>query len=549
MRVISMICVSGLALLATAWPARAAPPSAEATAAIDRHLAAGWDKAKITPAAPADDAEFLRRIYLDLAGHVPGVTEARQFLDDKQPDKRQRLIENLLYGKFASGPNHAYANHFTNVWRALLLPETATNLQARFQMPSFQSWLWQHLDKNSGYDAVVRELLTAPLGQQGSGKAIVLGNNAEPSPTAFFFAKDLMPENLAAAASRVFLGVRLECAQCHDHPFATWKRDQFWNLAAFFSGVKRGGPGEFVVPGREDASAHEIAIPNTNRKAPARYLDGKEPTWQAGVGARETLAQWITRPDNPYFARATVNRLWAYFFGSGLVEPVDEMIGAENSSHFPELLDDLARAFVEAKFDLRFLIQAIVSSRAYQLSSRFAGDGANPDQLRLFARMPVRGLSPEQLFDSVAKATGHQEDGTNLPPGLVAVGPQNARAEFLAHFAATGDKPTEKQTSILQALSLMNGQMVADATSVDKSILLSGVLDAPFLNANGVIEVLYLAALSRRPTDKEAQRVSRFLTEQMHSASNDSEREKLRNQALADVFWTLLNSGEFLLNH
>ncbi len=357
--------LAGCGLLVAA-AALAAPPS-DAAALIDRHLTAGWEAAKLTPAPPADDAEFVRRVYLDLAGRIPLATEARQFLDSNRPDKRRELVEHLL-------ASSNYANHFTNVWRSLLIPEADSSLQARFQLPGFESWLRNHLAQNNGYDKIVHELITARL-NFGNGKGIGFGDS-NPSPTAFFFAKDLMPENLAVAASRVFLGVKLECAQCHNHPFASWKRDDFWSLAAFFAGVKRQGPGEVVMPAPEEISKHEIAIPNTERTVTARFLDGKEPAWKKGVSSRETLANWITAPGNPYFARATVNRMWAYFFGSGLVNPVDEMVGADVAVSYPKLLDDLSKAFIDSKFDLKFLIRSIVMSKAYQLSSRSAGASA-----------------------------------------------------------------------------------------------------------------------------------------------------------------------------
>lgn len=520
-----------------AGAAASAPP--DGSALIDRHLAALWAKSNIKPAAPADDAEFLRRVYLDVAGRIPGPTEARQFLDDKRPDKRARLVEQLL-----SSPH--YANHFTNVWRALLLPEVSTSIQARIQLPAFRAWLRQHLDRDSGYDAMVRDLIAAPISAGGMGKGVGYGDDG-PSPDAFFFAKDLAPENLAAAASRVFLGVKLECAQCHDHPFAAWKRDQFWSFAAFFSGVKRQGPGEVVVAGREDPTKREITIPNTTRVAKAKFLDGQEPEWAAGASTRRTLAEWITKPDNPYFARAAVNRMWGYFFGAGLIDPVDEIAGGDHPATCPELLTDLSKAFAESKFDLKYLVRAITGSRAYQLTSR--GDAGQED-VKLFARMAVRGLTAEQLFDSVAKATGFREDGPAGMPGVfVAGGPGNAREEFLARFAATGDKPTEKQTSILQALTLMNSKLVADATSVERSETLAAVVDAPFLDAAGKVEVLYLAAFARRPTAAETARVTKFIDERTHTATGEAERQKRHAEALADVFWALLNSGEFVLNH
>jgi hypothetical protein len=440
-----------------------------------------------------------------------------------------------------------YANHFTEVWRSLLLPETGTSLQARFELPAFRAWLRERLASNAGYDAMVRELLTVPLGgADGKGNVIGFGDSP-PSPVAFFIAKDLMPENLAAAATRVFLGVKLECAQCHDHPFASWKRDQFWSFAAFFSGVKRQGPGEFVMAGEEDKSKREISIPSTEKIAKAKFLGGEEPTWTDGVSARQTLADWMTRPDNPYFARATVNRMWSYFFGTGLIDPVDEMAGGDHTASHPELLDELAKAFVDSKFDLKFLIKAIVSSQAYQLSSK--APGSSESDIRLFARMPLRGLTAEQLFDSVAMATATKMADSNFPAGVVIAG-ANPREDFITHFGTNSDKSTNFQTSILQALALMNGTLVADATDLAKSQALKGILDAPFFDTlDKKIEALYLSALSRRPTASETERLTRFVDGRLHGVKEGPERDKKFKEALADVFWVLLNSGEFMLNH
>jgi len=540
-----------MVLAVVAAPVVAAPPNPKETAAaVDKHLATGWEKAKVKPAAPADDAEFLRRVYLDLIGRIPHVTEARRFLDDRRPDKRARLVEELLEGRLdpkkqSRAMPAGYINHFSNVWRALLLPESNASFQARLQQPSFQAWLRSRLEKNIPYDEFVRELLTAPIAAPQRRAAVAFGDG-DPSPSAFFFAKEFMPENLAAAASRVFLGVKLECAQCHDHPFATWKRDEFWSMAAFFAGMQRQGRGDILVPGRDDPSKREISIPNTNRTAKAKFLNGKEPEWKEGVGARETLAAWITQPDNPYFARATVNRLWAHFFGHGLIEPVDEIAGGDNASQFPEVLDALSTAFVAAKFDLKFLIKSIVLTRAYQLSSR--GAAQDPEGLQTFARMPLRGLTPEQLFDSIATATGYGEENPNLPPGIVVAGRGGARDEFLTRFATTGDKPTDHQTSILQALALMNGRFVSDATAIDRSVRLSAVLTAPFLDTAGKIEVLYLSAYSRRPTAKESERIQAVIDERLRGA-DERERSRRYQESLADVFWALLNSSEFMLNH
>jgi hypothetical protein len=528
-------------------PTKEASPTpaldAAATAArIDQLVAARWKDARAQPAERADDAEFVRRVYLDLAGRIPSVAEARQFLDDKRADKRRLLVDRLL-----DGPR--YVTHFAQVWRALMLPEVSSNLQARFLAPGFEAWLRKQLTKNAGYDAMVREMLTLPLEPQNGRNAVFFGQQqGEPTPIAFYLAKEVKAENLAAATARLFMGVKLECAQCHNHPFADWKREQFWGLAAFFAGVQRQTNGDFSFPTRELADRREMTIPGTERVVQASFIDGSEPQWKFRVSARVTLADWLTRADNPYFARAAVNRMWAYFFGTGLVDPVDEMIGAEHVSSNPELLDELARQFAAHKFDLKFLIRAITSSRAYQLSS--AATHRSQDDPHLFARMPLRGLTAEQLYDSIAQATGYQENSSN--PNVFFFGNQTPRSEFLSKFATQTEKSTDVQTSILQALSLMNGSLTSRATTLESSVTLASLADAPFMDTAERIETLYLSTLSRKPRPTELSRLVRYVDgggSAEGPPASSVEKEKRYNQALADVFWALLNSGEFFLNH
>jgi hypothetical protein len=540
-----------MALLLAAYPTACADPpahvpgtappvrDAQALAArIDELVAQRWAAVKVEPAPRADDAEFLRRAYLDLAGRIPSVAEARTFLADTRPDKRQQLVERQL-------ASPGYVAHFTNVWRALLLPEVSTNIQVRIALPGFQAWVRQQLAGNVGYDRMVRELLTAPVTGGGPQLAVRAGAQGEPSPAAFYLAKEVKPENLAAATSRLFLGVKLECAQCHNHPFASWKRDQFWTYAAFFAGLQARQQGNRFNPRPEDLAKRELTVPGTERVVKARFLDGSEPKWQDGVAARATLAEWMTAKDNPYFARAAANRMWAYFFGTGLVEPVDEMVGTEHAASHPELLDELAGQFAAHDFDLKFLIRAITASRAYQLTS--AAAHKDQEDPTLFARMALKGLTAEQLFDSVAQATGFQESGPARNPRAAVLGGGGgaARTAFLAKFANEGEKPTETQTSVLQALTLMNGRVIADATSLERSETLAAVVDAPFLNTPRRIEALYLAALSRPPRPTELARLVKYVD---GGGAGDA-KAKSYDLALADVFWALLNSSEFILNH
>ena len=522
---------------------RAADKDVEAVAAaIDSRIAAAWDK-DVKPAALADDAEFFRRIHLDLAGRIPSVTEIRDFLDDERPNKRRLWVDRILQADPDDASyRDAYVTHFTNVWRGWLLAQT--NQGARFRQPALEAWLRQRLKRNVGYDRLVRELLTQPIaGNQG--------NREDGSAAVFYQANEFKPENLAGSASRLFLGVKLECAQCHDHPFDKWKRKQFWEYAAFFASIQ-GGPGRPGRPGSPMAKAptekRTIKYKQGTKdiEVEARFLDGKVPAWKDNVAVRATLADWMTSPANPFFARNAVNRMWAHFFGIGIIDPVDEP-GDDHPPSHPELLDQLTKDFTDHKFDLKFVIRAITASKTYQLSSATATE-PTPEEARLFTHMAVRGLSPEQLFDSLSQATG---DSQQLNRRFA-----EQRQRILSRFANPSDKPTEFQTSILQALSLMNGEYMEESTKLDPSLLaqkgvealqkrsgaaLSAIADAPFFDTKGRIEALYLSALSRKPRPAELEKLVKYVDK--GGPSGNSKR------ALADVFWALLNSPEFFLNH
>ena len=539
-RVALWLIVGGL--LAVAAPAAAADPpkaqpgpSADAAALaakIDRILQETWAAKGIKPADAADDPEFLRRVYLDLAGRIPSVAEARAFLADPRPDRRRYLVAGLLN-------RPSYSKHFTTVWRHLLVPETDTNDQLRFISPGFEAWLRKQFEKNAPYDQLVRTLLTTPIDPQSGQRVFDFRNIGEPTPIAYYLGKEAKAENLASSTARVFLGIRLECAQCHDHPFAEWKRDQFWGLAAFFAGIKTQDRGNgFAIPDREVLDRRELAIPGTDRVVQATFPDGTDPEWKFKVGPRQTLAEWVTAKDNPYFARATVNRVWAQFFGIGLVEPVDEIAGGQDITvYHAGLLDELAREFVAHKYDLKYLFEAIASTKVYQLTSRGRGDAP------LFSRHPLRGLTGEQLYDSLATATG-QPDALGEDP-FAAFNGGSARGEFLAKFGQQTARPTEYETSIIQALTLMNGRFVGEATSPTRSELLTAVLEAPFLSDTARIEAIYLATVARKPTAKEMERAIEFLD---RAAAGD-DTKKRRAEAIADIFWAILNSAEFVFNH
>ena len=507
------------------------PPPGEVeraiTAAIDEHLARGWADAGVEPASRSSDAEFLRRVSLDLAGKIPTVAEARAFLDDPDPEKRRKLVERILQGPSA-------ANHFVNTWRPLLLPGVgAGNL--RLFSPGFEGWLRGQFSEQIGFDRLVRELLTFPLDNVNVAIQLSLQQGPTPTPLAFYAVREYKPEELASGTARLFLGVRIECAQCHDHPFATWKRDQFWEFAANFGGITRQGGGNaanvFNARITERKGRAELQIAGTGRIAQARFLDGTFDRSDGG-GGRESLAAWITSPDNPYFAKAIVNRAWAQLFGVGIVDPVDDFADSNPPSH-PKLLEDLARRFVESGHNVPLLFRAIASSRAYQLTS--AGTTEPSDDARLFARMAVKGMSGEQWYDSLVQAIGLPPEPVTRNPRAVAL--TNPRATFLEKFASRDDRSIDRPTSILQALTLMHGPLVAEATDPKRGATLGAIADAPFLDNRGRVEVLYLAALTRLPRPEELERMVAYIEAREPTAG------------LADVFWAILNGAEFALNH
>jgi hypothetical protein len=497
-------------------PASPAKDAPSLTARIDAVLAARWAEAKVRPAPVADDGEFFRRVSLDLIGKIPTAAEARDFLDDPGQGKRLALVERLL-------DSPAYTTRATEIWRRLLLPEADTEDVARAFSGSFETWLRKMVIEDAGYDRIVREILTAKLNVQNANA--VVGQQLVPSPAAYYAAKENKPENLAAGVSRVFLGVRLECAQCHNHPFASWKREQFWSLAAFFADLPPQANDDGVVVRRDPMAPprREIAIPGTKKVVKATHLDGSAPAWRPRADTREILAEWVTAPNNPYLARAVVNRVWARFFGLGLVEPVDDLDGAAGSE-LSGLLDELADQFRAHGYNLKFLIRVLTATRAYNLSSV-----ANPTESSTltFASMPVRGLSPVQLFDSLTRSTGSESP--------------EAQGRFLELFASRDERPVEAETTIIQALTIMNGSYIDAATNPETSQVLGAIVKAPFLDTPGRIETLYLATLTRRPRPDERELLVRFVERR----KTDEDRVK----ALADIFWAILNGPEFHLNH
>jgi hypothetical protein len=518
---------------------------------IDAYIAAKQQEAGVIPAGRADDSTYFRRLNLDLVGRIPNLLDHRNFLDDNDPDKRWMWVDRFLGvddDPFNKKYNEDYftktfARHFGTILRTHILGSNVNQQFAGFA-PGFEKWLQDKLQSNTPYNQIVREILTSGNGDPLVARVALVNGAGNANPNAFFIVNENKPENLAGAATRKFLGVKLECAQCHAHPFAKWTRDQFWEFAAFFSGMQPNGVRAInaaAVPAAQPRErGREIQIPGTAKTVKARFLDGQEPAWKEKDSATAVLADWITADDNPYFARATVDLLWTHFFGASLLEPIMEP-DADNGIVYPELLDEMARQFIAAKYDLKFLIKAIVHTEAYQRASTGTSKATKEDYA-LLARMPVRGLTPEQLFDSVAEATDYRAFDPNANLVNRPFNPPNSpRAQFLSKFT-NQERRHETQTSILQALFLMNGKFLAERLRPENNESLKTLAyPAQPLPAQKRVETLYIWVLNRPPRPDEVENIVRYI--ETGGVTGDS------GQAMADVYWALLNSAEFLLNH
>lgn len=483
-------------------------------ARIDEKLKlAGLDAAPLS-----DDAEFLRRIYLDLTGVVPRVAEVRAFLADPRQDKRARLIDQLL-------ESPAHATHLANTWRNIMLPGDL-NLEQINNVVGVQNWLRERFVENLRYDNLVSDLLVATDGNE-------LG------PALYYTSLDLAPEKLASSTARIFLGLQIECAQCHDHPFDhTWKQNDFWGYAAFFARLQRPNESEPLQMVRRivDRDEGEVKHPKTDEVVPPKYPGGISPDPKELGTRREQLAIWMASRDNPYLPRAGVNRAWHHLFGRGLVEPVDDL-GPHNLPSHPELFEELTQYLIKSGFDLRELYRTLANTRAYQRTSRWSSDQAPPPEL--FATMAIKTLTAEQLYDSLNRVLNRQPQamfpGQNVSSSLL----DPRRLAFIAKMEAGGRSPLEYQAGILQALTSMNGGETSEATDAARSPLL-GALEAPFLADADRVETLFLATLSRPPAEEERD----LFVGHLEKAS-PGERQK----AWSNILWALVNSAEFSLNH
>ena len=486
-------------------------------ALIDAKLAAE----KVTASPQTGDAEFLRRASLDLTGVIPTADAARAFLDDRDPAKRAKLIDQLLA---ADG----YGGHLADLWTAKLYSKDSDN---RFVAKEpLHKWLAEEFDKNTPWDALVTKLVTAT-------------GTAEDNPAVTFFMANRSVDKLTDAVGTHFLGQSVSCAQCHNHPFTAMKQTEYWGLAAFFSKVVTpnpkiaklagtAGPKLGVSEGTGPSRVKDF-FPESTLKVAPHVLDGTPVKVTASEPYRPALAKWLTAPDNADFARATVNRTWALLFGHGLVNPVEDMHEGNPASH-PELLDLLAGQFAAAKFDLKLLTRTLVLTNAYQRSSK--PTAGNTADATLVGHATMKVMIPEQLYDSLQLLQARAGSPTG-PREKAAQGPlkgrpnPNGRDAFVAFFLAGADKPNaaEYEAGIPQALRLMNSrQTLGNNPGAARSFAKPGAKPADTL------EEMYLATLTRRPTADETTKMLAYLKDGGPTG-------------LADVLWVLTNTSEFVL--
>ncbi|TWU54872.1 hypothetical protein Poly51_35940 [Rubripirellula tenax] len=483
---------------------------------VDQRLEELWRQRSVDPVDPADSYQLTRRLYLDLTGRVPRIHEIKSSLD-LEPSA---LVEELLASR-------EFSNHMATVWSRLLLPE-AVDLSQFGGVEAFNAWLANQFADNVGYDEIVRQLLQAE------------GRVGESGPVLFYTALQLKPDELAKQTARVFLGSRIDCAQCHDHPTDDWTQQDFWAYAAFFARISRPeGRMEAMSPVLRvrDVPRGDVKIPDTEQIVQPRFLGGEAFAEQPGEALRrQALSKWMT--NSRQFSRATVNHVWTHFFGVGLVDPADDF-GPHNPSVSPELLDELAEFLIQCDFDLRELVRVITSSGAYRLGSESEVHSA--DQLRYYAQMNTKWLTAEQLYDALMTSTRSTQSFVATDETMTSMMfADTSRAAFIEKFKAPRGSAIDYQAGIPQALSMMNGLLTLQATEAESSGMMNA-LSAPFFTDSQRVETIFMAVVSRPPASEELDTILPMLD----SAASVEEKQ----QVLSDLFWAILNTAEFSTNH
>ena len=472
-----------------------------------------------------DDLLLARRLYLDLLGRVPSVSEVRDYLDLPTASRRKTLIHQLVFHEGSRSQDNArgFAEHWARQWRHTMVPQGMQGFAGTGELEAYLA--------KQFHDRVPFDRMMFPL--------IEMKDTARDG--SYFRLSQSNPATYAANVSRVMLGVRMECAQCHDHPFTDWKQEDFWGLAAFYSDL-----GPMAAGGTVSVRAGEIE--NEGKKYVAKYLWSESGKGKADP-SRVRFASWVTSSSNRQFASVAANRLWQQLVGRGVFRAVDDLDTA--SSEQRQLLDELASKFASAKFPTQTLIAAICKSRWYQAVSNDVPDAASSqanNEVRIeqvdevakrarqpFAR-PTKTLTPEQVFDSLEQAL--MLPISRLDPGSARW--TGDRMQLISRLSeSAGKTPEEYAAGVPQALMMMNGKMTSDAIGLENSRLLRATLESPFMSQKDRLETLCLATLSRNLTQGE---LSHF-TEYINNKPNDEAKKR----AHGEILWALVNSPEFVL--
>lgn len=450
---------------------------------IDGLVLAKLEKLRILPSDLASDEEFLRRVYLDTIGTLPTAAEVRAFLGDKASDKRARVIDALL-------DRPEYVDFWTYKWGDLLRINRETLTEKG--MWAFYRWLQEQVANNRPWDQLVYDVVTAN------------GSNFVDGPSNFY-RSSRTPEDLTETVSQAFLGIRVQCARCHNHPFEKWTQADYYKFANLLARVNRkqgDHPQDLVIT---TAAGGDIAFPKTGKPLPPTPYDGQPMAADSGEDRRVYLADWLTSPKNPYFVQSIVNRVWRHFMGRGLIEPVDDLRATNPASNEP-LMQALSKDLVEHKFDLKYLMRQILNSRTYQLTSKPRPENKKDD--RQYSRYFVKRLTAEQLLDGICQVTGQPEKFAGLPAGYRAIQLPDTRVAnyFLDVFGRpprqiTCDCERAQEPNMAQALHLING------AGVNQKISAQGGLVDTLIKSNKkdpeIVEELYLTCFGRMPAKEE----------------------------------------------
>jgi len=490
---------------------------------IDELIFSKLKRVNIIPSALSTDREFVRRVYLDTIGLLPTLDESARFLDSKDPDKRARLIDELM-----ARPEFAevWATRFSDLLRVGLLDQRSKGGRLMY------SWLRKAMMEDKPYNQMATEMITA------SGNLYF-----NPTSNFYYITEFSEPENIATNVSQVFLGVRIECSRCHNHPWEKWTQEDFWGFAAFFGrmGIKdtyENDESEVTLK-----PAGEVISPKTKQRVDAKYLDGPTETEGPDEDIRVKLAKWITAPENPWFARAIVNRVFKHYMGRGIVEPLDDF-RVTNPPANEALLDALAKDFVANGYRLKHTIRLILNSRAYQLSS-VPNDTNRADALN-YSHYYVRRLLAEELIDSMSEVTGVPEKFPGYMPGTRAMTiPQGAPTYFLATFGRLKAREVicerDNSPDVAQAMHLISGQTIQNQITGKDGTLDRWLADRS-LSDEEITRRLFMATLVHSPNEREVSQV--IASVQAHGGGPEA-----RRQAFEDVLWTIFNSKAFIFNH